>query len=113
MKSWLTVLLLAAVCTSCSKSNKAEDRYTACDAKMIEKFKDEINCQEKQVSPCNYLAKGKYKGELIYFIDIYCITCGIIAPQEGYNCKGRKVIIKDFSKNVTDVVFVKPVLSDQ
>ena len=39
MSNLLTILLLAAVFTSCSKP---ENNYTECDAGMIEKFKEQI-----------------------------------------------------------------------
>ncbi|MGC4235248.1 MAG: hypothetical protein QM594_19915 [Niabella sp.] len=114
MKNLLTVLLLAAVFTSCSKSARVEEKYADCDVNMIEKFKNEITCTEIPTSgPCSYLAKGKYKGELIYFTNIVCSSCNTVAPQEGYNCEDEKVVIEDFIKNVTDIVAVKPARSDK
>ncbi|MCH5598425.1 hypothetical protein [Niabella ginsengisoli] len=76
---------------------------------MIAKFKDQITCTEiPATGPCNYLAKGIYKGERIYFIDIICVACNTIPPQEGYNCDGQKIAIENFNQNVTDVEAVSP-----
>jgi len=114
MKNLMTVLLLVAVFASCSKSNRVEDNYTDCDANMVEKFKKEITCSELPASgPCGYLAKGKYKGKLIYFIGIVCANCNTMPPQEGYNCEDEKIVIEDFNKNVTDIIAVKPKRTDK
>ncbi|WP_114789157.1 hypothetical protein U0035_06220 [Niabella yanshanensis] len=105
------VLLIAIFLVACSKSdNKVE---SDCDAKMIAKFKDQITCTEiPTMGPCYYLAKGIYKGEEIYFMNIVCAACNTMPPGEGYNCDGRKIVIEDFTKNVTDARAVSPQRKD-
>lgn len=107
----IIVLFLSLFFIACRKSgNKVE---LDCDAKMTEKFKDQITCTEiPTMGPCNYLGKGIYKGTEIYFIEIICTACDTKAPREGYNCDGRKIAIEDFIKNVTDIRAVSPQRTD-
>ncbi len=96
---------------ACSKSNNKVEQD--CDAQMTERFKDQITCTEiPATGPCYYLGKGMYKGAEIYFIDIVCVSCDTMAPQEGYDCAGRKIVIEDFTKNVTDIRAVSPQRKD-
>jgi len=107
----IVALLLSLFFIACSKSNNKVE--LDCDTKMTEKFKDQITCTEiPTMGPCYYLGKGIYKGAEIYFIDIICAACGTRAPQEGYDCDGRKIAIEDFIKNVTDTRAVSPQRQD-
>lgn len=105
------VLFLSLFFIACSKSdNKVEQD---CDAKMTEKFKDQITCTEiPTLGPCNYLGKGMYKGAEIYYINIICAACNTAPPGEGYTCDGQKITIEDFNKNVTDARPVSPKRKD-
>lgn len=112
MGNFFITILIIAVLVGCSKSSTNDNAN--CDSHMIDKFKGEIACTDLATDgPCSYLAKGDYMGEKIYFINIVCAFCNTLPPQEGYNCRNRKVAIVDFNKNVTNIEVVQPKRKDQ
>ncbi|PVD49856.1 hypothetical protein DC498_23140 [Terrimonas sp.] len=102
-------MTFATLAFSCSK----EKRAITCEDKMIEKLGAQVNCSVKRELERmdNVLAKGSYKGRIIYFMFTVCPSCNTVPPQEGYVCGKddniEKIVIDDFLNNISNVTIVK------
>ncbi len=98
MKKILVILIIAFAFSSCEKAHKDASE---CAIRMKQLFDNELKCTEKNVMEVN-LYSGKYKNQVVYFLNIMCPACLAMPPSYGYNCSNEKILFDDF-KNVTAI----------
>lgn len=90
---------VVSVFFSCSKSGSDD-----CDQRQKERFGCHGRAPQDS-SSYDYLAKGNYKGEKVYFKDISCVSCDVMPPNWGLNCAGDTVRFERFA-DVTGITTV-------
>ncbi|MBO9618369.1 MAG: hypothetical protein J7539_04965 [Niabella sp.] len=93
MKKLLSLGLLFLT-ISCGKNNEAG--LTACDQQMIAKFKGVITCPFNP-KMSTYLVKGKYEGEVVYYLAVICAVCQVVPTDKVYNCAGVEIQMPDLN----------------
>lgn len=79
--------------------NQSEEKISipGCIGDMIQRYEKELKCT-KQGSWETNLYRGTYKNQQVYYANTMCINCGVMPPQYGYDCSGKKIEFTSFQE---------------